>query len=170
VWVLSGTPKEPLEVSPRVDTAFQAVINRANSTLEVQPRKAVLKIGDDLLQFDVHSPISGYVAVYVRSSDNTLIQLLPNARVPAIRIESGQLLELPPANEPIQAAGPAGLNQFLIVVTEQARDYAHLKLQDHYGFGLIEHSVQNLEGTSPCSSTNCRDQMAAGWFSVEEMN
>lgn len=169
-WVLYGTPKEPLEVSPRVDTAFQAVINRANSTLEVQPRKAVLKIGDDLLQFDVRSPISGYVAVFVHSSDNTLIQLLPNARVPAIRIESGQLLELPPANEPIQAAGPAGLNQFLIVVTEQARDYAHLKLQDHYGFGLIEHSVQNLEGTSPCSSTNCRDQMAAGWFSVEEMN
>ncbi|MCZ8016048.1 MAG: serine/threonine-protein kinase [Limnobacter sp.] len=158
------------KASPDVYGAFQAVLNRTHFALEIQPKETVLKIGEDLLRFGIVSPISGYVAVYVRSSDNTLIQLLPNARVPAIRIESGQLLELPPANEPIQAAGPEGLNQFLIVVTEQARDYAHLKLQDHYGFGLIEHSVQNLEGTSPCSSTSCRDQMAAGWFSVEEMD
>ena len=163
-----------LNAAPRVsihmDSAFQAVLGRAHSVLEIQPKKTVLKIGEDLLQFDVRSPISGYVAVYVRSSDKSLIQLLPNARVPAIRTEAGQWLSLPPNNEPIQAAGPAGLNQFLIVVTEQARDYTDLKLQDHYGFGLIEHSVQHLEGASPCASSDCQDRMAAGWFSVEEVD
>lgn len=181
-WLISGTPVNQAlntpsqastdvpEASIHIDSTFQAILERADSALETQPDKTILKIGEDLLRFNVHSPISGYVAVYVRSSDNSLIQLLPNARVPAIRTEAGQLLSLPPTNEPIQAAGPAGTNQFLIVVTEQARDYAHLRLQDHYGFGLIEQAPQDLEGRSPCASSNCRDQMAAGWFFIEEVN
>lgn len=155
--------------SSQVDLAFQAVLNHADFALDIEPEKVVLKIGEDLLRFNVRSPVSGYVAVYVRSSDNALIQLLPNARVPALGIDAGQLLSLPPANEPIQAAGPAGANQFLVVVTEQARDYVHLHLQDHYGFGLLKEGAQNLQGNSPCDSIRCQDRMAAGWFYVEEV-
>lgn len=159
-----------LEAAPNpIEPAFQAVLNQANAQLTVQMSKPVLKIGQDLLRFDLLSPISGYVAVYVRTSDQSLIQLLPNARVPALAIQADKPLTLPPANEPIQAAGPAGENQFLVVVTEQPRDYVHLNMQDHYGFGLVQ-TEQGLEGYSPCSETSCVDTMAAAWFSVEEVD
>lgn len=160
-----------------LDVAFQAVIDRADSALNIQTEKTVLKIGEDLLQFQVQSPVSGFVAVYVRASDNSLIQFLPNARVPALAIEANTPLRLPPANEPIQAAGPAGENQFLVVVTEQPRNYDHLQFQDHYGFGLIQTNqngsglgLQALEGISTCVSTACKDRLAAAWFSVEEVD
>lgn len=159
----------PEATSNPVEPAFQSVLNQANSQLTIQMSKTVLKIGEDLLRFEVFSPISGYVAVYVRSSDQSLIQLLPNARVPALAIQAGKALTLPPTNEPIQAAGPAGENQFLVVVTEQPRDYAHLNMQDHYGFGLVR-TEKGLEGYSPCSETSCVDTMAAAWFSVEEVD
>jgi serine/threonine protein kinase len=159
----------PEATSNPVEPAFQSVLNQANSQLTIQMSKTVLKIGEDLLRFEVFSPISGYVAVYVRSSDQSLIQLLPNARVPALAIQAGKALTLPPTNEPIQAAGPAGENQFLVVVTEQPRDYAHLNMQDHYGFGLVR-TDKGLEGYSPCSETSCVDTMAAAWFSVEEVD
>lgn len=160
-----------------LDVAFQAVIDRADSALNIQTEKTVLKIGEDLLQFQVQSPVSGFVAVYVRASDNSLIRFLPNARVPALAIEANTPLRLPPANEPIQAAGPAGENQFLVVVTEQPRNYDHLQFQDHYGFGLIQTNqngsglgLQALEGISTCVSTACKDRLAAAWFSVEEVD
>lgn len=152
-----------------IESSFQSVLDQANSQLTIQMNKPVLKIGEDLLRFEVLSPISGYVAVYVRSSDQSLIQLLPNARVPALAIQADQPLSLPPANEPIQAAGPAGENRFLVVVTEQPRDYAHLNMLDHYGFGLVR-AEKGLEGYSPCSETSCVDTLAATWFSVEEVD
>ncbi|WP_334118768.1 serine/threonine protein kinase [Limnobacter sp.] len=160
-----------------VEPAFQAVLNQASDTLGIQMEQTVLRIGHDLLQFSVRSPINGYVAVYVRSSDNTLLQLLPNARIPTLTIVAGQTMQLPPANEPMQAAGPAGQNQFLVVVTEKPRSYAHLKLQDHYGFGLIGDSTlldpatqAGLEGSSQCANPPCQDALAAAWFSVEEVD
>lgn len=160
-----------------LDPSFQAVIDKADTSLTIQMEQTTLKIGQDLLRFQLESPVSGFVAVYVRASDNSLIQLLPNVRVPALAIEANKPMRLPPANEPIQAAGPAGENQFLVVVTEQPRNYGHLNFQDHYGFGLIPagpaHSgapIQALEGISPCANTSCNDRLAAAWFSVDEVD
>lgn len=160
-----------------LDPSFQAVIDKADTSLTIQMEQTTLKIGQDLLRFQIESPVSGFVAVYVRASDNSLIQLLPNVRVPALAIEANKPMRLPPANEPIQAAGPAGENQFLVVVTEQLRNYGHLNFQDHYGFGLIPagpaHSgapIQALEGISPCANTSCNDRLAAAWFSVDEVD
>ena len=166
-----------VESSSGIDPVFIAVLNRATEALTIQLDNPVLKIGEDLLRFRVQSPIDGYVAVYVRTSEQSLIQLLPNARVPSLKIEAGMPLTLPPATEPIQAAGPAGDNQFLVVVTQHERNYAHLNLQDHYGFGLIQSSDLNkvvstpqLEGLSACANIGCQDRLAATWFSIEEVN
>ena len=171
-----STPLNP-ELTNTLDASFQAVIEKADSPLRIEMEQTTLTIGEDLLHFQVQSPISGFVSVYVRTSDRSLMQLLPNARVPALAIEANTPLRLPPANEPIQAAGPAGENQFLVVVTEQPRNYDHLQFQDHYGFGLIQTNqngsglgLQALEGISTCVSTACKDRLAAAWFSVEEVD
>ena len=176
-----GPWAEPIPISPdltnNLDTSFQAVIDRADSALNIEIEQTVLKIGVDLLRFQIQSPVSGFVAVYVRASDKSLIQLLPNARVPALAIEANKPMRLPPANEPIQAEGPAGENQFLVVVTEQPRNYGHLNFQDYYGFGLIqadqgkaESPIHALEGISRCANGSCNDRLAAAWFSVDEVD
>ena len=176
-----GASAEPIPISPELtnnlDASFQAVIDRADSALNIEIEQTVLKIGVDLLRFQIQSQESGFVAVYVRGSDKSLIQLLPNARVPVLSIGANKPLQLPPNNEPIQAAGPAGENQFLVVVTEQPRNYEHLNFQDHYGFGLIqadqgkaESPIHALEGISPCANGSCIDRLAAAWFSLDAVD
>jgi serine/threonine protein kinase len=176
-----GASSEPIPISPELtnnlDASFQAVIDRADSALNIEIEQTVLKIGVDLLRFQIQSQESGFVAVYVRGSDKSLIQLLPNARVPVLSIGANKPLQLPPNNEPIQAAGPAGENQFLVVVTEQPRNYEHLNFQDHYGFGLIQADqgkagspIHALEGISPCANGSCIDRLAAAWFSLDAVD
>lgn len=176
-----GASAEPIPISPELtnnlDASFQAVIDRADSALNIEIEQTVLKIGVDLLRFQIQSQESGFVAVYVRGSDKSLIQLLPNARVPVLSIGANKPLQLPPNNEPIQAAGPAGENQFLVVVTEQPRNYEHLNFQDHYGFGLIQADqgkagspIHALEGISPCANGSCIDRLAAAWFSLDAVD
>lgn len=149
---------------------FQKVLAKAESALSIHMDNPVLKIGEDLLRFQVQSPLNGYVAVYVLSSDQSVIQLLPNVRVPQVTIKANEKILLPPGNEPIQATGPAGSNQFLVIVTEDPRDYSQLNMTDHYGFGLIQENSAPLEGVTTCTTTACGDGLAAAWFSVDEVD
>jgi serine/threonine protein kinase len=149
---------------------FQKVLAKAESALSIHMDNPVLKIGEDLLRFQVQSPLNGYVAVYVLSSDQSVIQLLPNVRVPQVTIKANEKILLPPGNEPIQATGPAGSNQFLVIVTEDPREYSQLNMTDHYGFGLIQENSAPLEGVTTCTTTACGDRLAAAWFSVDEVD
>ncbi|HEX4917254.1 MAG TPA: serine/threonine-protein kinase [Limnobacter sp.] len=158
---------QTMESNRTLPPRFAELIQQADHPLQIQPPRDALKIGQDLLQFEVTSPIAGHLAVYVRSSDGNLLKLLPNARVPTLPIQANVPVRLPPADEPIAAAGPAGENTVLLVVTEQLRDDSALGLQDHYGFGLVSQDV-SLAGVSPCTHTGCTDRMAAGWFTVQE--
>ena len=173
------TVAEQMTTASPISPVFQTVIDRADSALTVRMDNPVLKVGEDLLRFEVTSSIKGHVTVYVLTSEQSPIQLLPNARVPTLPIEAGKPLMVPPPREPIQAAGPAGVNEFLVVVTEQPRSHVHLGLQDHCGFGLIDTGRLNsttaskkagLEGISPCEQDGCQDRMAAAWFSVDEVD
>ncbi|HEX4879939.1 MAG TPA: protein kinase [Limnobacter sp.] len=155
------------EAIDRLPAQFADLIRQADYPLHTQPPREALIIGQDLLQFEVTSPIAGHLSVYVRSSDGHVLKLLPNARVPALAVQAHVPVRLPPAIEPIAAAGPAGENTVLVFVTEQLRDNSGLELQDHYGFGLVSNDA-SLAGVSPCIHTGCRDRMAAGWFAVQE--
>ncbi|WP_370260988.1 serine/threonine protein kinase [Limnobacter sp.] len=148
--------------------AFAQAIESADFSMVLQGPTVPLKIGQDLLEFSITSPMAGYVSVFVRSSDGSLIRLLPNARVPTLTVAANSPLHLPPSEEPIMAAGPSGANTVLVLVTEQERNVRALALQDHYGFGLVTANAP-LAGESPCHSQTCSDRMAAGWFGVEEI-
>lgn len=169
---ITQEPKPEISEEPDISIApvFQAVLSKADSTLSIHMENPVLKIGEDLLRFQVESPFQGYVTVYVLSSDQSLIQLLPNVRVPQLAINANEKTWLPPSSEPIQATGPAGSNQFLVIVTEEPRDYTQLKMSDHYGFGLIQHTNAELEGMTSCTTATCDDRMAAAWFTVDEVD
>lgn len=153
-----------------VNPAFQAVLDKADQPLLLSMDKTVLKVGVDLLSFQVQSPFDGHVTVHVLSSDGSLVKLLPNSRIPKLTIRAGEPLQLPPTNEPLQAAGPAGINQFLVVVTEQVRSDAHLDLTMVDGFAVIRGQPVALEGISHCRPASCSDRLAASWFPVEEVD
>ncbi|HEX4843727.1 MAG TPA: serine/threonine-protein kinase [Limnobacter sp.] len=156
-----------LAANSALPARFAELIQQADHAVHIQAPTEALTIGQDLLQFEVRSPIAGHLAVYVRSSDGSVLKLLPNARVPSLLVQADVPVRLPPASEPIAAAGPAGENAVLVVVTEQLRDDTALGLQDHYGFGVVTQDAP-LKGASPCIETGCRDLMAAGWFIVQE--
>ena len=163
-------PEIPEEPHVSIASVFQAVLSKADGILGIYMENPVLKIGEDLLRFQVESPFHGYVTVYVLSSDQSLIQLLPNVRVPQVPINANEKTWLPPNGEPIQASGPVGSNQFLVVVTEKPRDYTQLKMMDHYGFGLIQDINADLRGVTSCTTADCEDRLAAAWFTIDEVD
>jgi serine/threonine protein kinase len=153
-----------------VTPLFLDVLTRADGQLRIQTMASVLKIGEYLPDFQVQAPWDGYVAVYLLSSDNSLVRLWPNSRIPVLKIKAFQTLSLPPPDDPVQAAGPKGVNQFLVLVTEQVRDYSHLHTLPADGFHQISGTPGQLEGTSPCADHACSDRLAAAWFAIEEVD
>ena len=89
--------------------------------------KAQLKIGQDTMDFSVKSDKAGYVYVALAGSDNKSVYLLfPNDLDQDNKIEAGQALQLPRANWRVNAAGPAGNDNLLVLVTDGPRDLSKL--------------------------------------------
>ncbi|MEO7852545.1 MAG: serine/threonine-protein kinase [Rubrivivax sp.] len=94
--------------------------------VEASPVKRQLVIGRDRLSFSVKSARDGYVQVLVLGPDGSLVLLWPNTRSDNNRIKAGQSLTLPQANWALDTAEPVGAEQFLVVVSEQRREYSSL--------------------------------------------
>lgn len=102
--------------------------------VQAQAAKPQLRIGRDSLSFTVSAARAGYVQVLVLGPDGSLLQFFPNSQAPAQRIEPGQTLKLPQASWPLETVEPAGPEHFLVVVSEQPRDYAVLSTEREYLF------------------------------------
>ena len=162
---------------PDVAAVFQGPLIQRDHPLNIGLMRPTLQVGKDLLDFTVRSPISGEVSVFVLTSENMLLRLLPNSRVPSLSIEANIPLHLPPAHDPVLAAGPAGRNEILVTVTQQVRDYSHLQFQPTDGFDQILNPLtltgqvdRSLLGVSTCSTQDCTDAAAAGWFVVQAVD
>jgi len=143
--------------------------------VQVSTPKRQLRIGHDQLQFTVSSAQAGHVQVLAFGPDGTLVQLLPNAQVNALRIRPGQPLRLPPATSPFDASEPLGREEVIVIVSRQPRTLAHLggSLQD--GLWQLPAGAQReglaatAEGATPlllgrathCPDARCDDYGAA---------
>ncbi|MDP2370860.1 serine/threonine protein kinase [Rhodoferax sp.] len=99
------------------------------------PTKDRVKIDQDRLEFSVQSKRPGYVYVLMLSSTGDLLQLFPNQLDKRNQIRAQELLSLPRASWAMKAGGPAGANQFLVVVSERERDFAASGIQYDGVFG-----------------------------------
>ena len=160
----------------------------AKRRVAVTARKEPLKIGQDALDFSVQSNRAGYVYVAMAGSDNKSVYLLfPNDLDQNNKIEAGQTLQLPRPNWRVKAAGPAGTDHLLVMVTAAPRD---LTLLDANKAGPFVASLNDAQGrakmgalmtaapivaTQACQSAAarrnnplCSDAYGASMFTIEE--
>ena len=129
-------PPAPVAAAPAVvaaaltgEQALRQMFEQRDAKRRVQLglSKAQLKIGQDSMDFSVKSDKAGYVYVALAGSDNKSVYLLfPNDLDQDNKIEAGQTLQLPRANWRVNADGPAGNDNLLVLVTDGPRDLSQL--------------------------------------------
>lgn len=154
-----------------------------DQVITVDLDKSLVRIGKDKLRFRVHSPKSGYIYVLMVGTENEHINLLfPNALDGANKLGAGKAISLPGAGWAMTAAGPPGMDQFVVMVSENPRDFADvglIKVGPFAEFPLV--GVARLMETSPsqaalagkpiCASKgHCSTAYGAARFSIEEVN
>jgi serine/threonine protein kinase len=166
-----------------VDEQFAKVLAAQSPgfAVEAASAKSKLGIGRDRLSFTVKSAREGYVSVMVLGPDASLTLLWPNTQSRNSHIKAGQTLTLPQPNWALDTVDPSGLEQFLVVVSEQPRDYSELSKEREAFFLKLPTGGQATElmahwkrGTpmllgSPvaeCKGEGC-DVYGAARFSVE---
>jgi hypothetical protein len=160
----------------------------AKRKLQVTLGQKSLKIGKDVLDFSVQSDKAGYLYVALAGSDNQSVYLLfPNDLDPGNKIEAGQKIQLPRPNWRAKAAGPAGTDNLLVVVTDAPRDTSKLGASKAGPFMLSLNDANGRAqlgallttglagGSSQCSSAAarknnalCSDAFGAALLAVEE--
>ncbi len=117
--------------------------------VEVTLDKTRLKIGQDALQMRVKSARAGHVYVVLRGSDAQSFYLLfPNRLDQNHRIAAGQTLVLPRPQWQVQAAGPAGKNQLLVLVTDTPRALGSLAWTAGDAQNPFTYALNDLPGRS----------------------
>jgi hypothetical protein len=99
------------------------------------PGKDRVKIDRDKLEFSVQSQRAGFVYVLMLSSNGELMQLFPNQLDKRNQIRAQETLTLPRPSWAMKAGGPAGTDQFLVLVSERERDFAASGIQYDGVFG-----------------------------------
>ncbi len=90
----------------------------------VVPEKAKVRIGQDKLRFRITSLKPGYVYILMVGTDNNHFNLLfPNALDADNGIAGDGDLSLPRPGWAMTAAGPPGSNRFVVIVSENRRDF-----------------------------------------------
>ena len=147
--------------------------------VQASPDRHTLRIGRDKLGFRITSARDGYVHVLVLGPSGSLVLLFPNAQAGDNRIKAGQTLTLPQAGWPLEASEPAGVEDFLVIVSDQPRDYGELSRERDSIFlklptgqrgaelagGWSRSTPLLLGGLKQCPSALCESYGAAS-FSV----
>lgn len=172
------------------EQALRQLFNQrdAKRRVAVTARKEPLKIGQDALDFSVQSSRAGFVYVAMAGSDNKSVYLLfPNDLDQNNKIEAGQTLQLPRPNWRVKAAGPAGTDHLLVMVTASPRDLTLLGANKAGPFVASLNDAQGrakmgaLMTTAPVVATQacqsaaarrnnplCSDAYGASMFTIEE--
>jgi len=91
------------------------------------PARKRLRIGVDTLELTLTSARDGWLYLALAGSDGKSLYLLyPNALAGDNRVRAGQAVKLPGSGWEIVAAGPAGTETLLAIITDAPRDLAAL--------------------------------------------
>ena len=131
--VATPAPPRPFEIG----RVLQELIAGGAGPMGVSAAPAMerVKIDKDRLEFTVKSQRAGFVYVLMLSSAGDLLQLFPNQLDKRNQIRAQESLSLPRASWAMKAGGPAGTNQFVVLVSERERDFAATGIQYDGVFG-----------------------------------
>lgn len=111
--------------------------------------KATLKIGKDSLDLQVNSSRDGYVYLIMLGSDaNSFYILFPNGLDGDNRIRAKQTLRLPKVDWQVMAAGPAGTDHILVMVSDTPRKLDGLNLAQPSAAVPFTYALNDLPGRS----------------------
>ena len=145
-------------------------------TVDARSSRGRIKIGRDGVELTVTSSQAGYVYVVMLGSDETSFYLLfPNGLDHDNRIQARMPLRLPRPNWKVQAAGPAGTDRLLVMVTEQPRELSALTLAPADAAAPFTYTAADLDGRGRLIDfmigTGVRKGSArfgATWVNIEE--
>ncbi|MGJ3702978.1 protein kinase domain-containing protein [Variovorax sp. AFSI2.2] len=170
------TPRTPLE-------SLQSLAAGAAPGFDVTatPKKPEVAIGKDKLAFEVRSKREGFVYVFLLSSGGEMFLLFPNLLDKYNKITANSPLSLPRASWPMDAGGPAGTNQFAVLVSQHERDFSASGMQNDGVFPQfplpVLAALEASRGTGPspllgkpaCApSTPCNDVYGVANFKIVE--
>jgi hypothetical protein len=117
--------------------------------VDVQVSKSSLRIGKDALDLTIKSSHDGYVYLVLLGSDaQSFYVLFPNGLDKENRIKANQPLRLPKPDWQVKAAGPAGTDQLLVIVSDTPRQMDSLTLAEPTSAAPFTYSLNTLQGRS----------------------
>lgn len=166
VAVAMGTPATTLTTTSATaplsgEQALRQIFDQRDAKRRVQFTAASnrLKINQDVLDFAVQSDRAGYVYVAQVGSDSKSVYLLfPNDLDQDNKIAAGQSMQLPRANWRVKAAGPPGVDNLLVMVTDGPRD---LKPLEAVKAGPFVSSLNDAQGRSKLGALLTTSNMVA---------
>jgi serine/threonine protein kinase len=179
-------PPAPTVITAQPFSATQSLgslLQTAKGGFEVsaKPGKPEVRISKDKLEFQIQSNKPGFAYVYLLNTVGELYLLFPNALDKRNRIESGATLSLPKASWAMNADGPAGTDEFVVLVSEHERDLKTSGIQYDGVFGQfslkILEALEATRGTGPSpllgqpicpGGTPCADHYGAASFKIVE--
>lgn len=123
-------PPAPTPRTPAESLQSFAAGAAAGFDVTAAPKKPEVSIGKDRLAFEVRSKREGFVYVFLLSSGGEMFLLFPNLLDKYNKITAGGALSLPRASWPMDAGGPAGTDQFAVLVSEHERDFSAAGVQN----------------------------------------
>ena len=145
------------------------------------PGKPEARIGIDKLGFQIQSSKPGFVYVFMLSSGGELFLLFPNALDKRNRIESGASLSLPKPSWAMDAGGPPGIDEFVVLVSEHERNLKGSGIQNEGVFGQfpvkVLEALESARGNGPApllglpvcpGSGVCSDNYGTAGFKIVE--
>ena len=162
VAVALGAPTATSATAPLTgEQALRQIHDQRDAKRRIQFTAANnrLKINQDALELTVQSDRAGYVYVAQVGSDSKSVYLLfPNDLDQDNKIEAGKALQLPRANWRVKAAGPPGVDNLLVMVTDGPRD---LKPLEAVKAGPFVSSLNDAQGRSKLGALLTTSNMVA---------
>jgi serine/threonine protein kinase len=128
--VAPSTPA-PVAAAPfEVEREFDRVVQGQSPgfAITAETPKTDLQVGKDEYRFSVKSEREGWLYVFGWGPDHQLTQLVPNDKSGPVRLKRGQPWRFPaPDRFAILADKPLGPSQFLMLVSNQARNFDSLQ-------------------------------------------
>lgn len=177
----SALPAQPLPFTPV--GALDGILAGASPgrKVEVQAPSQHVLINRDNISFSIRSAHAGHVYVYmVGTRGNDFHLLFPNAIDRNNRISAGETLRLPRPTWPIKAVGPAGVNHFVVMVSDVPRDFGAAGVAEEEAFFVfpLERAAalqRAYTGSAPlfagvpiCQEQPCSAAYGAAAFKIEE--
>lgn len=179
-------PPSPPPPPPRARTPAESLQSLAEGSapgfeVTAMARKSEVVIGKDKLGFEVRSKRAGFVYVYLLSSGGEMFLLFPNLLDKHNKISAGQTFTLPRPSWPMDAGGPAGVNQFAVLVSEHERDFSGSGIQSEGVFpqfplpvlaaleAVLGSGPTPLLGKPVCApNAPCNDAYGTAFFKITE--